>query len=345
MARTDAIHEAFSKENLQMETTRTLNGHATDGDMSVDGHCYVIAKMNEVCSSNADPYYQAILYYLESTRSYAARLNSSSLPCIIVLFFGPYISFAGAVWNMRPTIQPLSVTLPMHYHPTDTNMQMKVACHLGAFKKAAHTLEEYYKNLLTCDSVSIMRYPQLFPYPMHFSSLQDNERHDFAFLSQPYQDRLIFFGILRDGHYVCIKFVHQYSADAHKECASLGYAPMLRGFEELPGGWFMVVMDRLPLEEYDPFCNIRATASLIDNIRDALRKLHAKGYIHGNIRNGNILVSNSDKAKFMLVDFDCAGEIGKVRYPMNRDNLWWPNDAVEGTLITTKHDMDMLDAF
>ncbi|KIJ63840.1 hypothetical protein HYDPIDRAFT_67875, partial [Hydnomerulius pinastri MD-312] len=57
--------------------------------------------------------------------------------------------------------------------------------------------------------------------------------------------------------------------------------------------------------------------SLIETIRATLTRLHQKGYVHGDVRDTNIMVSRSNKAKFMLVDFDWAGKIGEVRYPMN----------------------------
>ncbi|KAG6329173.1 hypothetical protein ID866_9915 [Astraeus odoratus] len=84
----------------------------------------------------------------------------------------------------------------------------------------------------------------------------------------------------------------------------------------------------------------------MSNIRDVLMQLHLKGYVHGDVRDVNTLVSKSDKQKFMLIDFDWAGEIGKVRYPMNvrrAIDLWRPSGAVDGALIMPEHDMDMLD--
>jgi len=51
---------------------------------------------------------------------------------------------------------------------------------------------------------------------------------------------------------VCVKFVRSYSMGAHQWCGEMGFAPQLRGFERLPGGWFMVVMDKLG-DEYKAF--------------------------------------------------------------------------------------------
>ena len=126
-------------------------------------------------------------------------------------------------------------------------------------------------------------------------------------------------------------------------CATLGYAPTLYGFKELPGGWFMVIMDRLSERKYCPLS--KPTAPLINNIRDVLKQLHQSNYVHGDLRDVNIIVSRSDETKFMLIDFDWAGKIGEVRYPprVNRSrDLWRPDGAVDGALIQADHDMDML---
>jgi hypothetical protein len=53
---------------------------------------------------------------------------------------------------------------------------------------------------------------------------------------------LVFFGI-EETTPICIKFVRRYSSEAHTFCASRGFAPELKGFDKLPGGWYMVVME------------------------------------------------------------------------------------------------------
>ncbi|KIJ57567.1 hypothetical protein HYDPIDRAFT_50055, partial [Hydnomerulius pinastri MD-312] len=147
-------------------------------------------------------------------------------------------------------------------------------------------------------------------------------RQDFEYLSQPFQDRLLFFCTLPEKRDICVKF-------------------------ELPGGWSMVVMDRLLPEEYLEFYNSTPTASLIGTIRTAPNQLHQEGYVHSNIRDTNIMVSRSNEVKFMLVDFDWAGKIGEVRCPMNVNrgpDLWRPRGAVDAALVMADHDMDMLDS-
>ena len=88
--RASAIKDLLSNNQLHFNATR-IRSYETDGDMSVGIHRYAIVESkNEVCSTGAEPYYQAGLYYLEATRDHAAKLDGSCLPCIIILLFGVF---------------------------------------------------------------------------------------------------------------------------------------------------------------------------------------------------------------------------------------------------------------
>lgn len=257
---------------------------------------------------------------------------------------GPYVAFVGAAWNLRPTAEILSFVLPMHYHPSNTNMRLNVVRHFVAFKRAVRTLEAYYHEITSINQ-SHPPQPQMFPYRTYFNCWEGGNalQQDFKYTSQPIKDKLIFFASLPDKE-VCIKFVHHYSKDAHEACASLGCAPKLHAFETSPGGWFMVVMDRLAPEGYATLWEVALTKRTFDTIRNCLVRLHQMGYVHGDVRDMNIMVSKRDGTS-VLIDFDWAGKIGDVRYPMNvnRAGIWRPSGAVDGKLIMAEHDMEMLD--
>lgn len=180
------------------------------------------------------------------------------------------------------------------------------ARHLGAFKKAVHSLEGYYKSDPSVDKASRQTSCyQIFPYQTHFASLLDLATQHFEYISQPISDKLLF-----------IKFTRHYSQEAHSLCASMGAAPQLLGFEMIAGDWCMVVMDRIG-EEYVEFHESSCTPLVVNKLRDVLSRLHQAGFVHGDIRDTNIMVPRSGEPNFMLVDFDWAGKIGEVRYPMN----------------------------
>lgn len=145
---------------------------------------------------------------------------------------------------------------------------------------------------------------------------------------------------------ICIKFVRTYSPDAHKFLASLGCAPALRGFEEIAGGWFMVVMDMLPVDFQ--MLNARRKpfpSSVFADIAAKLRLFHEAGYVHGDIRDANTMVSKSDETRFMIIDFDWAGRTKEARYPIrvNYTDIVRPPGARDGKEILPEHDLEMLD--
>jgi hypothetical protein len=52
------------------------------------------------------------------------------------------------------------------------------------------------------------------------------------------------------------------------------------------------------------------------------------------------------RGPFMLVDFDWARKFEEVRYPISVNRglqLWQPDGACDGNLITADHDIQMLD--
>jgi serine/threonine protein kinase len=76
---------------------------------------------------------------------------------------------------------------------------------------------------------------------------------------------------------------------------------------------------------------------------DCLRVLHNERMVHGDIRNTNLLVGPDGDIK--LIDFDWAGEIGKVRYLMNvnRSTVGRPSIVSDGELVIAEHDCVMVD--
>jgi serine/threonine protein kinase len=155
--------------------------------------------------------------------------------------------------------------------------------------------------------------------------------------------KLLFSAETADDERICIKFVRHYSKDIHAFCASKGFALTLKAFEELPGGWHMVVMEMigglLPSNDFAP------PYSHYDDIIGKLTSLHQENYIHGDVRNANIMVKKDGNQGFKLMDFDWSGRISEVRYPMNvyrGQCLWRPHGAKDGKLIKADHDIDML---
>ncbi|KAI9455962.1 hypothetical protein HD554DRAFT_2030686 [Boletus coccyginus] len=333
-------------------------GYVMDAYMSFKEHHYVIAEFkNETGNTSAEPHFQAIGYYLEATRNSALKFGRSPLPCLLLTIHGSRMEFTGATWNLRPTTQLLSTPIAFHYHSTDTNNHLTVSRHMAAFRKAIKSLKVYYENLEDDENLNTTPGPSataipppttIFPDRRNYKSSLTGTQVPFRYLRQLQEDKLVFSGIEDQGRNICVKFVQAYSLGAHLHLATLGRAPAIRGYEMIAGGWTMVVMDMLSPREFRTLTKAREELlplDLFNDILEALKSLHGAGFVHGDIRDTNIMVS-IDNRDFKIIDFDWAGTIGQARYPMNVNRgpeLWRPDDAVDRAPITAQHDRAMLD--
>ena len=258
------------------------------------------------------------------------------------MFTGPQISFSGAVWTTRPHFQVLTPTLPLFCHLTDTAMYESLARHFGAFKVAIRSLEQCYDTLKNPALLENLD-PQ-FPDPRTYRCLETDTTVNFNYLRQIDEKKLLFIGENDNGERICVKFVRRYSQAVHEKCAQMGIAPKLRAFEDIGAGWKMVIMDALD-EEYQPFDKRTLPLGADEHLRERLVELHQANFVHGDVRDVNIMVRKDGKPGFMLVDFDWSGIIGEACYPINvnKVDLWRPDDVSDGLLIKSDHDMAMLD--
>jgi len=318
-----------------------IHAYTTDGDIRYNGFCFAILEYkSEIGTTGAEPLFQAGWYYTEFMRK---KLDvHSRLPCFILYAFGAHIGFAGAVWTDRPLLEVFSPTLPIFYHSTDVNTRMSAARCFGAAKKAILTLESYYKHELHDVGTADRQY-LAFPYPTEYVSLGDSTVQSFTYTCHLDKNKLLFKAKI-DNNDLCIKFVRCYSKEAHLKCSSLGFAPLLRGFEHVSGGWYMVVMDFID-DSYQELHDSPSKDSFHLEVRQKVIRLHQEGYVHGDIRTTNVMVKKNGDPGIILVDFDWAGVIGEVRYPMNVNivDVKRPNGAYDNELITLEHDLAMVE--
>ena len=92
--RQTTILELFRTADIVLQPNKIIGtDYTTDGSSFFGGHLlYVLAELkNEIGSTKSEPYLQAVLYYLEATRSHVSKYLTSGLPCIILLIYGMYI--------------------------------------------------------------------------------------------------------------------------------------------------------------------------------------------------------------------------------------------------------------
>jgi serine/threonine protein kinase len=140
-----------------------------------------------------------------------------------------------------------------------------------------------------------------------------------------------------DKQLVLIKFARQYSIELHELCANSGHAPRILAFERLPGGWFAVAMEYI--ESGVPITHSSLLPAHRDRwmaeLRGLMHSFHEKGFVHGDLRDANIICKNDS---VMLIDFDWGGKEGEVFYPTSNLNDELLQGRVSGDLRITKED-------
>ena len=145
---------------------------------------------------------------------------------------------------------------------------------------------------------------------------------------------------------IVVKFVERYCPDAHTLLAAANMAPALYYYGKVGvqdddpsySGFKMVITEYIePSVAYDQ----ALSNSIVDRTKYALQILHDNGYVYGDLRRSNILVTKEEQVK--LVNFEMTGLDGKDRYPLGISPLVeWP-DGVEGlSVMKIEHDVDML---
>ncbi|TDL22381.1 hypothetical protein BD410DRAFT_770441 [Rickenella mellea] len=351
--------------------------YITDGDMRC-GYCIycIVEEKVELGATGTEPIFQAAFYYTSNMRQRAdLRKIHCTFPCLGVYLAGPMLGFMGFVYTDITQMQMLGPALRLDYHQTDLKLRRMTAQYLRAFKQTTIRLRKFYETEFPELKSSINQsklnpqfpcYSRYAPLPLVNSGLHEGigspakdvpsseedsssaaKDHEIVYTAHPFLKSLVFFGMVNDDA-VCVKFATSYSKMAHLTCAALGFAPQLLGFEELPGGWYMLVMDRID-NEYIPMDETyEAGVSLYDGLQDliseALSGLHQAGYVHGDLRPANVMVRRDGKEGLKFIDFDWSGVEGKVCYPMNvnRRDLWRPKGVVDEAPILTTHDIAMV---
>src|SRR6185503_14882467 len=82
-------------------------------------------------------------------------------------------------------------------------------------------------------------------------------------------------------------------------------------------------------------CDEKEKYSLIAKIKEVIRHLHNSEYVHGDLREGNILVrqlSGYGNFDIKLIDFEWSGKVGSACYShfMNRVDIEWPDGVGDG---------------
>jgi len=333
-------------------------GYRTDGTVSYGPNKYRelnVEYKNYNCSSDACPYLENCGYFLAFCKEMKdhSAYHVTNFPCFLVVISGPYFSVSGAVFADKAIVDPLTPVFPLIWQQYDEAMMVSIAKTFRALKISLQLLHQYYANV---DEL-IQDVPQTV-HPVHPSFPEviiDDKSYVVQINSQISTNLLWEVTLLNEQEPHLIIYVkavqkHQYSLDTHQLLAEVGYAPKVLATSVIPGNWLLIYMECL--NNHSILHNI---SNLEDSERNSLKKkikevveyLHNLEHVHGDLREGNILVRQLEDNEFdvKLIDFEWSGKVGSARYSpfMNRKDIQWPDGAQDCKLVTKNHDLFMLE--
>jgi len=328
-------------------------------------YCILEVK-NEIPNVTSEPMAQAIFYWLEAVRIMIGGkdnqfLSKTNFPAVLLLHYGescskclfiyftfstgPYISVALAVYTGIANVQMMTPVFPLHFHPSDARARATGERFICALRRLLFNLKNYY--LTAAFSEQPLLQPQ---FPFYNRYTDGITTHQFVYEKQIDLKRA-FIAHLKDNpeDKIFVKFALCYSEDAHETAYAYGFAPKLRAVERFEDGWVMVVMDDVS-HQYR-WMRKPLKMKVYQAAEKALALLHKDGYVHGDVRETNIMVKrdgvdSEDLGEIILVDFDWAGKENTVRYPsnitLNHPDIPRPESVERGGLIFSAHDVEML---
>jgi hypothetical protein len=235
----------------------------------------------------------------------------------------------------------------------------RVAKVFEAVARAVKSLRAYYYNLcVQKDPKFLPPSPTYSPNsPLRLRKILEFRCRLFFGQKPNYQGSLFFAEYGRIP--VLVKFCESYGEAAHRLLAAAGLAPELRYCARVVGGAFMVIMDLVDgPDAHQEFKHGGLPPTVLEDIQNALKKLHEAGLVFGDMRRPNIMLVKSrdaydeDEDVFVegewhgqLVDFNWSGPVGKARYPptLNTDGrITWALGIEPAGLIEKRYDEDML---
>ncbi|KAI0306271.1 hypothetical protein B0F90DRAFT_1814202 [Multifurca ochricompacta] len=306
------------------------------GQRSTDGHAIGpigtievgVQIKNEFGTSSCDPSVEFAAYYTQSLHAKALQYleNNFLFPALGIVVVGAHIGFYALTFTTTTRLVSLTPLLPMAIENGNRNARQDL---LKAFEAACilrihinQDTQNYKDNPQECSL------PGNFPYVNQVLAIPGPGMFNFQIDREAYQgeggirylNRFIYMATATDSedkHKVIVKFTRRYFRDLHEFCAQEGHAPKLLGYGNAPDGWHVVVMEWIDNEESDlQRYSSKYLGTWSADLRRLVNRFHEKGWVHGDLRNANLIISKTNPERIMLVDFDWGGDLnsGPVRY-------------------------------
>jgi serine/threonine protein kinase len=237
---------------------------------------------------------------------------------------GPWFTILGAVFTDKWIVQRLTDFIWVGLDATLNEPHCNRVAHImHSLRRNVEKLRGYYVGLKVIATDPEDLHPRFFP---SIRAYRDEDRIVEFKYTKPLEldSTCVTFlakttsGIPKD---IVVKFVQRYGEAAHRLLTRENLALQLFYYGKLGvlegdpsyGHLRMVVMEYIDGETIAKVTR-RIPPTWVDQVRRALDILHSHGYIFGDLRQPNIMVTKNREVK--LIDFDWAGIQQVSRYPL-----------------------------
>lgn len=306
-------------------------------------------KNEETSVSKSDAASQAISYYLQYVKS-RKDFIVDNFPCIIVSLRGTVMSIRTVVLfdgNSCSAIETHLSTLDLSEPMAIGRLQkyflaMKEFC-IRRYASITKNLENFMLlvgNQVPPKVLNQSRYPAVCELPqLNLKFIYLNGITNKVFSAEITNDSP---GKLpsRD---IVVKFVKGgYCVEAHSFLAQHGFAPVLYGVRELGyDGWKMVVMEKIRGKMATAYKG-KLTERHRSQEESAMKLLHDLGYVHGDFRDTNIMVTqfqNAEESKLYIIDFDWCDKNHSLCQRELNPGIQWHESAGFNKPMIRDHDL------
>jgi len=272
-------------------------------------------------------------------------------------YAGPSVGFYGAAWDgQRARVEPLAPGLDLSTHWREKKARHAMASCFDAFVAAIEHIEAHYGSI-AAEAMAVLpplqydnRLQKARRYPFLTSYNGDGQEISFTYDGRLDERKLVFSAIVNQpgSGELIVKFTQKYSEAAHNHLASHSLAPRIWKFIRISANWTAVVMEKSKCQVLFGLELSKAEREKVKcKVRNIVRILHEGGFVHGDIRDANLLIDRESLASDVavhLIDFDWAGPVGEAKYPLavNCKTVKRPEGVRGGEFIMKEHDLEMV---
>ena len=306
-------------------------GKPSDLHIVDSGGCYMLMEIK-----TAGGYGCESVQVMQDYRVYA-RGQQKVCPCLLITargWFAPLVVY-GAVYVDNETI----LNRRLYEWTSDRVSEVNLVSFIVAIKKVTDDLREQQGDSPNLGSLTI-----------NTRQLGLDRELVVTDLCHCFPKKMVFEGKLNSTTVMVKICMDKYGEAVHHAMAAKDHSPHLIDCLKVTDDTFLVVMEKFDSEMLDVYmgsvlpCERKSKKRMIEQqLRNILSFMHRKGYVHGDLREPNILVSGKSEIKLKIVDFNWAGKAGEVKYPWDLNTDAFKSSAKPGQKILMEHDSEQVD--